>query len=211
MRLVTLLFAQACLSLSPLCSAVQTEHAVAYFSPEDHLEKRLIGMINKERKSIQVAIYTLTHRGIGKALIEAKKRGVFVEILIDRASVKIRAPIQKMVEAGIPVHVWEPEKDHKPKACRSLMHNKFCIFGDETVWTGSFNFTYEASRAHQENVVVLRDGVLAAAYKEQFHQMKHKSCVPYASYVAVHTQPKTKLAPPKKPQGPLEAAREASR
>jgi phosphatidylserine/phosphatidylglycerophosphate/cardiolipin synthase-like enzyme len=199
------------LCFAPLFSAVQTEHAVAYFSPEDQLEKRLIGMINKERKSVQVAIYSLTHRGIGKALIEAKKRGVFVEVVIDRASIKIRSPIQKMVEAGIPVYVWEPERDHQPKSHRSLMHNKFCVFGDETVWTGSFNFTYEASRAHQENAVVLRDSALAAAYKGQFHQMKHKSCVPYTSYIATHTRPKTKLAPSKKPQGLLEEAREALR
>lgn len=157
-----------------------------YFSPDDQVEKRLMGMIDNEKKSIRVAIYTFTHRGIADSLIEAKKRGVNVEVIVDRFSVKIRSPLIKLVEAGIPVYVWDPDSARRKKAHRPLMHNKYCVFGDDVVWTGSFNFTYEASRMHQENVVVFQDPVLASAYKEQFTNIKLRSCIPLGSYVAGH-------------------------
>jgi phosphatidylserine/phosphatidylglycerophosphate/cardiolipin synthase-like enzyme len=168
-------------------SATATEHTVVYFSPNDQVEKRLISMIEKEQKSIAVAIYCMTHRGIGNALIEAKRRGVDVEVIVDRFSVRVKAPLGKMVEAGIPVYVWDPDPGRRKKAHRPLMHHKFCVFGDEAVWTGSFNFTYEASRMHEENALLIRDPDLAAAFKNQFINIKFKSCVPFGSYVAAHS------------------------
>lgn len=168
------------------------DYATVYFSPDDHVEKRLIGFIEQEKQSIQVAIYCMTHRGVANALIEAKKRGVDVEVIVDRFSVKINSPVRKMVEAGIPLYVWDPDAGNRKKAHRPLMHNKFCVFGEEVVWTGSFNFTYEASRMHQENALVLRDALIASAYKNQFNNIKLRSCVPFHLFVAAHTPKKKK-------------------
>jgi phosphatidylserine/phosphatidylglycerophosphate/cardiolipin synthase-like enzyme len=66
------------------------------------------------------------------------------------------------------------------------MHNKFCVFGSDKVWTGSFNWTYEASNLHQENALMLKGPALAAAYKGQFQTIKMRSCIPLGSYVAAH-------------------------
>jgi len=186
MKLFTFLITLVCCAISPLQSAATTEHATVYFSPEDQLDKRLIAMIDKERKSICVAIYCMTHRGVAKALMDARQRGVKVELIVDRFSVKVKAPLGKMVEAGIPVYVWDPDAARRKKAHRPLMHNKFCVFGDDVVWTGSFNFTYEASKMHQENAVVIRDPELAGVFKNEFTNIKLKTCVPFSSFVAAH-------------------------
>jgi len=170
---------------SPIFAASVTSQATVYFSPEDQLAKRLIEQMEKEKKSIHVCIYTFTHRGIANALIEAKKRGVEVELIVDRFSVKIGAPLQKLAEEGIPVYVWDPDPLKRKKSHRPLMHNKFCIFGTDKVWTGSFNFTYEATNIHQENALILEDPAIASAYKGQFHMIKLRSCTPLNSYVAV--------------------------
>jgi phosphatidylserine/phosphatidylglycerophosphate/cardiolipin synthase-like enzyme len=173
-------------------------YATVYFSPDDHLEKRLIELIEKEKTSIQVCIYTFTHRSIANALIEAKKRGVDVEVIVDRFSVKIQSPLQKLIEANIPVQVWDPDRLKRKQAHRPLMHNKFCVFGSDTVWTGSFNFTYEASKMHQENALVLRDSALAAAYKGQFYTIKLRNCIPLASFIAAH--PNKKIISQRRPK-----------
>jgi phosphatidylserine/phosphatidylglycerophosphate/cardiolipin synthase-like enzyme len=76
------------------------------------------------------------------------------------------------------------------------MHNKFCVFGADKVWTGSFNFTYEASKLHQENALVIQDIALASAYKGQFHTIKHRSCIPLSTYLAI--RPKKKMAASRK-------------
>ncbi len=157
-----------------------------YFSPEDHLEKRLIEQIEKEKKSIHACVYAFTHTGIAKALIEARNRGVEVEVIVDRSSVKVRSPLQKLMEAGVAVYVWDSSTPRRKTAQRPLMHNKFCVFGSDKVWTGSFNWTGAASRLHQENVIILKDAALASSFKGQFHTIKLRSCTPLASYVALH-------------------------
>ncbi|MFS8563731.1 MAG: phospholipase D-like domain-containing protein [Rhabdochlamydiaceae bacterium] len=122
--------------------------------------------------------------------MNAKKRGVDVQVIVDKYSVKVRSSLAKMVDAGIFVSVWDPGKGKKDK--QALMHNKFCVFGSEAVWTGSFNFTYRASRLHQENVVVLRNKEIAAEFKKQFNNIKLRGCLPFSSYIMYHTHKPTK-------------------
>jgi len=172
---------------APLSGSAITQHATVYFSPEDHLDKRLIDEIYKETKSVCVCIYTFTHRGVAEALIEAKKRGVDVEIIVDRFSVKIKAQLQKLAAAGISIHVWDPDRFKRKASHRPLMHNKFCVFGSDKVWTGSFNFTDEASKIHQENALVIQDIALASAYKGQFHTIKLR-CIPLSAYTATKSK-----------------------
>ena len=169
-------------------SVAQRASAEVYFSPDDQVDRKLIELIEQERKSIRMAVYCLTHRAIGQALIDAKKRGVDVEVIVDRFSVKTRSPLAKMIQGGIPIYVWNSERQKKKRMQRSLMHNKYCIFGNDIVWSGSLNFTQEGPRIHQENVLILRDEDLALAYKMQFDKIKWRSCTPYAAYVAY--QPK---------------------
>lgn len=148
-----------------------------YFSPKDQLADRLIEMIAQETKSVHIAIYCFTHREIGKALVAAKKRGVDVQMLVDPFSVKTRTPIARMAQEGIPIYVWSPPqvKDAKGKPLRTpLLHDKFCVFGSKKVWTGSFNFTYEANRAHAENALVIDDPKIAAAFESEFQLLKKK-------------------------------------
>ena len=175
---------------APLESSAVTSHATVYFSPDDQLDYRLIEEIEKESKSIYVCSYNFTHQKIANALIDAKKRGVEVEVIVDRFSVKNKAPLQKLADAGIPVYVWDPDRMKRKMDHRPLMHNKFCVFGTDRVWTGSFNLTYEASKLHQENALVLQDAALAAAFKGQFQTIKLRSCIPYRSYAALLSKKK---------------------
>ena len=158
-----------------------------YFSPKDQVADRLIERIDKEKQSIRIAIYCLTHSGVGRALIRAKKRGVSIEVIVDPFSVKNRTPLARLAREGIPIYVWDPvrtpeEQEKYPRG--SLMHDKFCIFGKENVWTGSFNFTNTANNVNQENVVVLDEADVVAAFQAQFARIKKEGCRSYAEFVA---------------------------
>lgn len=165
-----------------------------YFSPDGHVAEQLIALIDKEQKSIQAAIYCLTHREIAKALVQAKKRGVAVEIIVDPFSVKIRSPLKKLADAGISVLVWDPPaiQTGSKKEKRPLMHDKFCILGGTSVWTGSFNFTYDANLSNQENAILLHDTSIAKKFQEQFLTIKRQACRPYYDYLAHHPKSKKK-------------------
>jgi phosphatidylserine/phosphatidylglycerophosphate/cardiolipin synthase-like enzyme len=49
-----------------------------------------------------------------------------------------------------------------------LMHNKFCVFDEEEVWTGSWNPT-QNNKA--DNVVIIRSKTLAENYLEEFDEL----------------------------------------
>lgn len=165
-----------------------------YFSPDGHVAEQLIALIDKEEKSIQTAVYSLSHRGIAKALIEAKKRGVAVEVIVDPYSVKARSPLKKLADAGVSILVWDPPtvQSGSKKEKRPLMHDKFCILGGASVWTGSFNFTEDANLSNQENAILLQDSSIAKKFQEQFHTIKRQGCRPYYDYLAHHPKGKKK-------------------
>ena len=185
-----LFFILSCVFLTSTISGSEQQTSKLYFSPDDHLAERLVALIEKEQKSIHVAVYCLSHHGIAEALIQAKKRGVDVEVIVDPFSVKARFPLVRLARSGIPVYVWNPIVDPKKGQRVPLMHDKFCVFGKTSVWTGSFNFTYEADTNNRENALFLEDPELARRFLEQFRTMKNRGCSRYEEYLAAHPKPK---------------------
>jgi phosphatidylserine/phosphatidylglycerophosphate/cardiolipin synthase-like enzyme len=166
-------------------------HYQVLFSPEDKIAEELISLIETEKKSIKAAVYCLMHRGIAKALIDAHQRGVKVEVIVDPYSVKSRSPVKKMGAANLAVFVWDPplsfketKGSKKVKQRRPLMNDKFCVLGEGRVWTGSFNFTFEATHSNRENVVVLESDSLAARYLAEFERLKKAGCIPLSEYIS---------------------------
>ena len=156
-----------------------------YFSPQDKIADKLITLIENEKESIDIAIYCFTHRGIAAALIAAKERGVKVEVVLDPYSLKAKTAVSNMEAAGIPLYIWDPKRSAPKKS--AIMHDKFCIFGGKTVWTGSFNFTYKASASNAENVLVTDDTAVAANFKKQFQNLKTTDAYPCKDYLKKKT------------------------
>ncbi|MFI5334217.1 MAG: phospholipase D-like domain-containing protein [Chlamydiales bacterium] len=164
------------LLVSPAAFAERAEIPVqVFFSPEDHLADQLIGLIEQEASSIGVAAYAFTHWKIAKALCAAKERGVNVEIIIDPFSLKFSSIIKKLAKSEIPIWVWDPTGSSTEPA---LMHDKFCVFGENVVWTGSFNFTYSADHFNRENALLIKNPDMAKKFKVQFQALK-QGCKKY--------------------------------
>lgn len=176
-----------------------------YFSPQDQVAQKLIDLIDQETTSIKVAIYSMTHTGITKALIRAQERGVDLQVIVDPFSVKIRSSVNQLADADVPLFVWDQNLQMKGQQSnrrqrRALMHDKFCLLGDRVVWTGSFNFTHDAAMRHQENVVTIESRAIAAKYKAQFDQMKLYECRPLIEYKDLYPRKSKKaenIPPPK--------------
>ncbi len=123
------------------------------FSPHDDVEAALLRVLRGARHSIHVQAYLLTSRGLAAALIEARARGVHVEVLADREQT-VRgenSQIPMLVAAGIPVAL---------EVRYAAAHNKIILVdaanAGGAVITGSYNFTYSARLRNAENVVILR-------------------------------------------------------
>lgn len=170
-----------------------------YFSPDDNVRQKLIAAIEAERCFIKIAVFTLTDKPIAKALRQAYRRGIKVEILTDPVCLKDRFnKINYLSRKGIPVYVYNTAPGGTP--VYSCMHHKFAVFGCSAdnkryVWTGSFNFTKSASDSNQENVVVIHNRGTVDRFEQQFQKIKERS----SRLMSAHTKvlrniPKNKRA-----------------
>lgn len=150
-----------------------------YFSPDDKINKKLIQKIGEAKKKIYAAVYMLTDKTIAQALIAAKvERGIDVQIITDKISAESSyGKAFMLAKNGVPVFVFVPSEssfNHYLNA-HAIMHHKFALF-DNTIWTGSFNWTRSASSKNRENVItVSRNIPIHNTYLAEFNLLKQAS------------------------------------
>ena len=151
--------------------------SIVYFSPDDKPQKHLIGYINGAKTRIYAAIYMFTDKKIAQALMDAKDRGIDVQIITDQTSVdSVYGKIFLLQEYGVKIFVFNLNKRKgKFSWYDPIMHNKFAII-DEHVWTGSFNWTVSANSKNQENVIYTDEKNVCEKYLEHFNTLKER-CV----------------------------------
>src|ERR1035437_10264543 len=116
------------------------------FSPNGGSTDLVIKVIHSAKTSIRVLAYSFTSAPIAKALVEAHKRGVDVQVVVDKSQKSAKYTSATFVaNAGIPVRI-----DFK----HAIAHNKVIIVDGHTVQQGSFNYTKAAEEKNGENVLV---------------------------------------------------------
>lgn len=114
-----------------------------YFTPGTDCEENIIRQINDADRAIDVAVYSITNDKIVESLIAAHRRGVNIRIISDKLQSAGRGSlIGRLTDDGIPVLL---NKKHK------IMHNKFAIFDNRDIETGSYNWTNSATQSNAEN------------------------------------------------------------
>jgi len=152
-----------------------------YFAPHDDVHAVLDYLIAHEKEKIQVAMFAFTDRTIANALIDARKRGVQIEVITDANNTFGRYNKTDVLHTNnINVYVYNPK--HTQQATTGAMHNKFLVFqknilDKSLVWTGSFNLTRSAHQQNQENVLVLDDSFMVQKFNNKFAQLK--TCCTY--------------------------------
>lgn len=131
------------------------------FTPPNKCGNFIVEQIKEAKQSIYIQAYGFTSKKIIDALIEAKKRGVEIEIILDRSNFhKKKQNVIKLLETN-------QIKIHQDKIT-GIAHNKVMIIDNTTVITGSFNFTDNADKRNAENVIVLHDNNVAQQYYDNW-------------------------------------------
>lgn len=127
-----------------------------YFSPKGGCTEAVVEALGKARSRVLVQAYSFTSAPIAKALVEAHRRGVKVEVLLDKSQRTEKYSSATFVSNnGIPCFI---------DAQHTIAHNKVMVIDDQTVITGSFNFTKAAEQSNAENLLVIHDAEMAAKY-----------------------------------------------
>lgn len=123
-------------------------------------EVALIKLIDDAILSLEVAIYTFTSMPLMDALIRARHRGLIVTVVVDSHQANLPSSqkvLKTLSEGGCTVKLTT--KQH------SLMHNKVLIVDMRIVATGSFNWTAQAHKLNDENLVIIEGGTIAADFQ----------------------------------------------
>jgi phosphatidylserine/phosphatidylglycerophosphate/cardiolipin synthase-like enzyme len=128
---------------------------------EDGIPDAMAASLDTAQSTLDVAIYELDLPVIADALIRAKARGVRVRLVTDTDSLETPF-IQDLRKANIPV------VDDQRGA---IMHDKFIVIDQATVWTGSMNFTENDAYRNNNNTLALRSPQLAENYTREFEEM----------------------------------------
>lgn len=146
----------------------------ACFSPRGGCLEHLLREIRQAEKELLVAVYAFTSDELAEALVAAKKRGVAVQVVIDR-EFDARTGISKgrfLETQKIPLRRIAGSKSGAQDRDSGLMHQKFAVIDRKNVFTGSYNWTHAAERANDENLLLFRDaGPLAEEYRKAFRQL----------------------------------------
>ena len=132
----------------------------AFFTPGTECEDRIIAEINRAT-TIDIAVYSITNPKIANAIIATHRRGARVRIVTDRTMAGHKSSmIDELVAAGIPVRV---NRRHK------IEHNKFAVFDNQRMVTGSYNWTTAATKYNSENCIFLTHPV--QEYSKRFEYL----------------------------------------
>ncbi|NOY77486.1 MAG: T9SS type A sorting domain-containing protein [Calditrichaeota bacterium] len=149
----------------------------ALFAPAAGNQKpylALIDRINQAQHSIDFCAYSLNLSDVANALVKAKQRGVRVRFIYDDGH--HQSAVERIKSFGIRV-IDDSFGTHNDG--KGLQHNKFVIFdardttsfSDDWVWTGSYNFTTQATNDNAENAILIQDESLAKIYTMEFNEM----------------------------------------
>ena len=121
----------------------------------------LVELINRSQRTIHCAFYEISSKGVVNALIDAKRRGVKVAIVLEEDNL-YKGSCSKLVSAGIGVVV---------DGRNPFMHNKFLISDGRYLWTGSYNPSYNGNFHNNNNAVLVDSQRVSDRYEQEFNEM----------------------------------------
>ena len=135
-----------------------------YFSPDDHIQTKLLDLLASATSSIDFLAYSFTADPLGEAIRRQAKAGVAVHGVMDSG--------QMSTNTGSEYDLFRSDGlDVRLDGEDGLMHHKVMILDGEIVVLGSYNFTASAEKYNDENVIVIHNRQIASQYLQEFHRI----------------------------------------
>lgn len=134
---------------------------------------KLINEINNATNSIDMALYGYREiPQITKALKIANNRGVKIRYIYDTYFDSNKEYYKDNNIITNLSHTYRSDKTSSKTKTNMLMHNKFIIFDNKTVFTGSMNLSPTGTSGFDVNsIVVINSKDIADVYTKEFEQM----------------------------------------
>lgn len=135
--------------------------------------RAFIQLVNNSKETIDIAIYGYEEVPIvTQALQNAKNRGVNIRFIYDEHYNPAETYYKGNDIIKNLASVSKSDRTNSATTSNMLMHNKFIIFDNSTVFTGSMNFSPSGLSGYDENdIIIINSNAIAELYKKEFEQM----------------------------------------
>ena len=149
------------LTISPgFAASLRDEPAIeVHYAPAENLERLDAALIASARQRIDLAAYTLTDRAVLDALIEARRRGVLLRIVLDPSESQGLDQL-RLIAAAV-----------RMKPPGPFMHLKSYLVDGRTLRSGSANLSASGLKRQDNDLVLMRDPNAAAAFEKDFERI----------------------------------------
>lgn len=136
-----------------------------YFSTHDRPATRVMETIRIAKRSIHFLAFSFTHDGIGQEMLARARAGVDVVGVFETTQTAGGfSEYGRLKAAGLNVFL-----DANPRN----MHHKVIIIDGDIVICGSFNFSENADKTNDENLLIIYNRAIAARFEEEFQRICH--------------------------------------
>ena len=130
-----------------------------HYSPVENLEQVDVALLHSARSKIDLAAYDLTDRSVIDALIDARRRGVAVRIVLDPSQPQA---LDRLREISDCIRMKRPGP---------FMHLKSYALDDRLLRSGSANLSASGLKQQDNDMVILRDAAVVRAFEARFQQI----------------------------------------
>ncbi|MBI1824349.1 MAG: phospholipase D family protein [Nitrospirae bacterium] len=137
------------------------------FTPDENCADQIVILIETAKHSIFLQAYSFTSSQIANALLRASKRGVHIEIILDKSARSAKySSGDLLANKGIPVYI---------DSAHSMADDKVILIDEETIMTGSINFSKISLENNGGNLLILHHKFIARKYLENWKQHRRHS------------------------------------
>jgi phosphatidylserine/phosphatidylglycerophosphate/cardiolipin synthase-like enzyme len=137
----------------------------AHFSPGGGCTDAVVAQLGRAKKEVLVLAGAFSSEPLARAILDAKMRGVRVEVLFDKSAEKDpTSDLHRFAEQGL-----APLLDTRPAA----NHNNVMLIDGRVLITGSFPFTRQAEEERAHNLLVISGHPeLIASYRAVYSELR---------------------------------------
>jgi len=139
-----------------------------FFSPDDGAAHRITELLQGAEESIYFLAFSFTSDDFATAMIDRFNAGVTVAGVFEEGQYysNTGTEFDRLLDAGLDIRLDGNDRN---------MHHKVIIIDEETVITGSYNFSRSAEERNDENILVIHNADIATQYLAEFERVFAKA------------------------------------
>ena len=117
-----------------------------YFFPKqaEEAKDKIVELIANSKDTIKISMYNFSYKKFAKELVEASKKGVKIQVILD----------EKKVEEDDEIYKYLKKNDIEIIISKKKLHTKIAIFDNKIALIGSLNWTKESFEENYESLLM---------------------------------------------------------